>query len=151
MRRGLRLSHRRAHYRAFLGIADLTGTSRPRLRLQARETLRLIASAPLAHGGRRNREPPRHGSNAFPVPARETPATSSQLAPSSDQKSAGTMNLAKPGQPTAAISPLPVANVVPAKVAANPWRLGYVLSLAMATLMIGHFLLLAGGTRPTSE
>jgi hypothetical protein len=65
---------------------------------------------------------------------------------------------AQPGQVTAALSlgTLPPATIgsttltpTPAsQQGMNPWRLGYVLALALATIMIVQFLLLSGGTQP---
>jgi len=70
---------------------------------------------------------------------------------------------AQPGQATAALSlaapslgdlspaTLGSTTLTPTPVlqeGMNPWRLGYVLGLALATIMIVQFLLLSGGTQP---
>ena len=66
-----------------------------------------------------------------------------------DQKSV----FAQPGQAIAALSPAGLGSTVltpnpVSKDGMNPWRLGYVLGLAVATIMIVHFLLLSGGAQP---
>ena len=48
--------------------------------------------------------------------------------------------------------PLPAATTLPlAQTTMNPWRLAYVLGLALCTLMIAQFLLLSGGPHPEPE
>ena len=57
---------------------------------------------------------------------------------------------ARPGQKTADVAPLPVAAAAGTE-PLNPWRLAYVLALALSTVMIAQFLLLSGGSQPTAE
>ena len=85
---------------------------------------------------------------AIPVPAREAPPTSSQVLPESELLFATAT--VRPGEPTASVAAIPTASGRPS-VTSNPWRMGYVLLLAMASVMIGHFLLLAGGAHPAGE
>ncbi len=91
---------------------------------------------------------------SIPVPSRDTGSSNSSLTRENDQKiafAAQSGSGGKPGQPTASLSP----SLRPAALASlppmNPWRLAYVLFLALATLMIAQFLLLSGGPRPSTE
>lgn len=96
---------------------------------------------------------------SIPVPARDTGDSSSSARRDRDDKVAMTVvapsTPAKPGQPTAATVSTPVAGLPAGPVAAgeimNPWRLAYVLGLALSTLMIVQFLLLSGGAQPTGK
>jgi hypothetical protein len=114
---------------------------------------------------------------SIPVPSRET--GKSESSSSVDQDTEGKFSgaaafsdrdehelvmdensvFAQPGQATAALSlrTLPPATLgsttlTPTPVSQegmNPWRLGYVMGLALATIMILQFLLLSGGTQPS--
>lgn len=96
---------------------------------------------------------------SIPVPARDTGDSSSSVRRNRDDKVAMTVvapsTPAKPGQPTAATVSASVAAIPAGPVAAgemmNPWRLAYVLGLALSTLMIVQFLLLSGGAQPTGK
>ena len=92
---------------------------------------------------------------SIPVPARDTGSSNSSLTRESDQKFAliPSPDPLRPSRadPTADVSPLPMAAAVPSSQPMNPWRLAYVLSLALATVMIAQFLLLSGGSQPTVE
>ncbi len=95
---------------------------------------------------------------SIPVPARDTGSSSSALPSQSNRKvAASTVGFGKPGQRIAANAVPSVSTTVAAVLPMDPaqpmnsWRLAYVLSLAMATVMIAQFLLLAGGPQPTSE
>ena len=113
---------------------------------------------------------------SIPVPSRE--AGKSDSSSSVDQGPAGKFSgrdahsdreetelgldkrsvFAKPGQATAALSPAALSTAALGSTALTPnpvlkngmnsWRLGYVLSLAVATIMIVQFLLLSGGAQP---
>jgi hypothetical protein len=103
---------------------------------------------------------------SIPVPSRETGKSdsNSSLDRKSDSKLVGGFSasgggignggfgdegiLAKPGQPIAAIGPLATAQAPSSGQEMNPWRLTYVLGLALATVMIVQFLLLSGGAQP---
>ena len=108
---------------------------------------------------------------SIPVPSRETGKTeaSSSVDRETNDKFAGapaaTGNdenelgmgegsiVAKPGQATAALATaaLGTAALTPttdSQERMNPWRLGYVLALALATIMIVQYLLLSGGAQP---
>ena len=108
---------------------------------------------------------------SIPVPSRETGKTeaSSSVDRETDDKfadaPAATGNdenelgmgegsiVAKPGQATAALATaaLGTAALTPttdSQERMNPWRLGYVLALALATIMIVQYLLLSGGAQP---
>ncbi len=90
----------------------------------------------------------------IPVPARDTGTSSSSAVPKKSDQSlvAGPHSFTTPGKPTAAIAPAKVTAVAAAPAQPmNPWRLAYVLSLAMATIMIAQFLLLSGGPHPAGE
>lgn len=69
--------------------------------------------------------------------------------------SAATLGTATLGTATAGIAALPVAGpattIATVRLAPNPWRLAYVLGLALATCMIAQFLLLSGGPQPSPE
>jgi hypothetical protein len=92
---------------------------------------------------------------SIPVPSRDTGSNSSSVTRKSDQKFAALpvwrTSPAAAGRPTADVSPLPTAAAVPAMEPMNPWRLAYVLALALATVMIIQFLLLSGGSQRTAE
>jgi hypothetical protein len=89
---------------------------------------------------------------SIPVPAKDTGSSSSAIMPQSDQQLAAIPSGAvKPGQRTAAISTRGASTVALSTSTPNSWRLAYVLSLAIATLMIALFLLLSGGTQPTDQ
>ncbi len=89
---------------------------------------------------------------SIPVPARETGSSSSSIIRDADDQAvvaiptAGSM-----GPPTADAMPLPPAPAMPVAQSMNPWRLAYVLGLALCTLMIAQFLLLSGGPHPKPE
>ena len=86
---------------------------------------------------------------SIPVPARDTGSSSSAVQQQSDEQIAAGASFSQPGQPTASLSPaVAVTPAVASPAPMNSWRLAYVLSLAMGTLMIGQFLLLAGGPQP---
>jgi hypothetical protein len=91
----------------------------------------------------------------IPVPAKDPGASSSRVNRDSPFRFAASADLpaatGKTGQPTADLSPLPrVASAVSSE-PTNPWRLAYVLGLALATVMIAQFLLLSGGSQPTAS
>ncbi|MGI9469889.1 MAG: hypothetical protein ACR2NZ_00050 [Rubripirellula sp.] len=96
---------------------------------------------------------------SIPVPARDTTDSNSSVSRDRDDKVAvaigPTSTPARPGQPLAAAMPFSgkplAAAVVPAGELMNPWRLAYVLGLALATMMIVQFLLLSGGAQPTGK
>ena len=85
---------------------------------------------------------------SIPVPARDTGSSSSSVQEKSDRQFAAGARLSQPGKPTASLNPAVTATPVASPAPMNSWRLAYVLSLAMGTLMIGEFLLLAGGPQP---
>lgn len=86
---------------------------------------------------------------SIPVPARDTNSNSSAVTKESDQQFAAAGGLSRPGNPTASLSPAVAATPAPSSAAEmNPWRLAYVLSLAVGTVMIVQFLLLSGGPQP---
>lgn len=91
---------------------------------------------------------------SIPVPAKDTGSSDSSVRRGSQLKFAFSSDLpnlpAKPGQPTADASPVPVAAISAGPVA-NPWRLAYVVALALATVMIAQFLLLSGGSQPNAQ
>ncbi|TWT81762.1 hypothetical protein CA13_32150 [Planctomycetes bacterium CA13] len=90
---------------------------------------------------------------SIPVPAQDTGSSSSSIKQKNEAKIAAATDFdsnRKPsvGGPTASAEPFiasPLASSSPAVEAANPWRLVYVVSLALSTIMIGQFLLLSGG------
>jgi len=103
---------------------------------------------------------------SIPVPSRETGKTDSSSSvdreiddklssgsvfPSSGENELG-MNqgsvLAQPGQATAALGSTELGSTTGSESGMNPWRLSYVLGLALATIMIVQFLLLSGGAQP---
>ncbi len=89
---------------------------------------------------------------SIPVPATNSGSDSSAIEHKLDRRfAAAPATIAKPGQPTAAVSAAPQLAVVALAQPMNPWRLAYVLSLATATVMIAQFLLLAGGPKPTAD
>ncbi|MEM8665977.1 MAG: hypothetical protein AAGG48_00570 [Planctomycetota bacterium] len=103
---------------------------------------------------------------AIPVPARDTGSDTSSLDTkeasedpddtSDDELVASVSGLDVddqiPAGPTAALNPMPIGTMPAATVStANPWRLGYVLALAIVTIMIAQFLLLSGGPQPAPE
>lgn len=95
---------------------------------------------------------------SIPVPARDTGSSNSAVTRDSELKFAFSGDLpswpTSLGQPTAAVSPLPAAAISPSHTAIsgmNPWRLAYVLALALATVMIAQYLLLSGGSQPTPQ
>ena len=94
---------------------------------------------------------------SIPVPARDTGSSNSSLSKDSQLQYAFSGDLpswpTKPGQPTADLSPIPSAGISPSQAfnGMNPWRLAYVLALALATVMIAQFLLLSGGSQPTAQ
>ena len=95
---------------------------------------------------------------SIPVPARDTNSDTSQRVP--DDSDEGLVAVATmggsdvsgslPTGPTAGLVPVPSFAPPPSPVA-NPWRLAYVLALALVTIMIAHFLLLSGGKQPVAE
>ena len=103
---------------------------------------------------------------SIPVPSRETGKTeaSSSVDRETDDKfadaPAATGNdenelgmgegsiVAKPGQATAALGTAALTPTTDSQERMNPWRLGYVLALALATIMIVQYLLLSGGAQP---
>ena len=103
---------------------------------------------------------------SIPVPSRETGKTeaSSSVDRETDDKfadaPAATGNdenelgmgegsvVAKPGQATAALGTAALTPTTGSQEVMNPWRLGYVLALALATIMIVQYLLLSGGAQP---
>ncbi len=86
---------------------------------------------------------------SIPVPARDTNSNSSAVTKESDQQFAAGGGFSRPGKPTASLSPAVAATPAPSSAAEmNPWRLAYVLSLAVGTVMIVQFLLLSGGPQP---
>lgn len=95
---------------------------------------------------------------SIPVPARDTGSSSSSLQSDSDTELAAG-EIGEPGQPTAAVMAAPrrvgsaaaKAPLAAATEPTNPWRLAYVLSLAIGTVMIAQFLLLSGGPQPTEQ
>lgn len=94
---------------------------------------------------------------SIPVPARDTGSSSSAIPQDSDQKLAFPGDTsswpAKIGQQTASTSPLPTPAISSGDSinSLNPWRLAYVLALALATVMVAQFLLLSGGSQPTAQ
>jgi len=100
---------------------------------------------------------------SIPVPARDTGSKESSVRRSTDVSLARNLLLMKPGQATAAVRSMrsttvsitakPTAPLAQATTTAstNPWRLTYVLALALATIMIAQFLLLSGGSQPTRQ
>jgi len=92
---------------------------------------------------------------SIPVPSRDTGSSDTSVRRASDHKFAFNSDLppspVKPGQPTADVSPLRMAAAVSVNQPMNPWRLAYVLGLALATVMIAQFLLLTGGSQPTAQ
>ncbi len=95
----------------------------------------------------------------IPIPARETEPSTSSVEDESKEGLAAIATDTRPGDggstlpagPTASLAEVPqVADLVSGS-PANPWRLGYVLALAMASAMILQFLLLSGGPQPASE
>ncbi len=89
---------------------------------------------------------------SIPVPAKDTGANTSALPESSQQRLVALPIVRQPGQLTAeagkigAVQPPALAAAGPM----NPWRLVYVLSLALATVVIVQVLLLTGGAGPVS-
>jgi hypothetical protein len=108
---------------------------------------------------------------SIPVPARDTGSSDSAVDRKSDHRfAAGTPGAVSPpslpagkpdwsqaglvarfDQPTADRSPVPVAGAVASAQPMNPWRLAYVMAIALATVMIAQFLLLSGGSQPTAD
>ncbi len=91
---------------------------------------------------------------SIPVPSRDTGSSNSSVTRDNDQQivlHGDTSSPAKPGRPTADVAPLPTGLAIAAPQPMNPWRLAYVLGLALATVMIAQFLLLSGGSKPTAE
>jgi len=89
---------------------------------------------------------------SIPVPARETGSSSSSIIRDSDDKAVVAIpSLGSMGPPTADAMPLPAAAPLPVAQSMNPWRLAYVLGLALCTFMIAQFLLLSGGPHPKTE
>ncbi|TWU20466.1 hypothetical protein Pla52o_43440 [Novipirellula galeiformis] len=94
---------------------------------------------------------------AIPVPAKDTTGSSSSVIRKSKDRdyavlgpNAGDSSSRDRGSlagATAANSPVLAASFAArtGAVPANPWRLAYVVSLALSTIMIGQFLLLSGG------
>ncbi len=113
---------------------------------------------------------------SIPVPAKETTKPSTSVIPSGDESriasatlntlnssvtadsrevarfERGAINDNRPalGTLTAANTPFAAAPLASkaSTTPANPWRLAYVVSLALSTIMIGQFLLLSGGPAP---
>ena len=90
---------------------------------------------------------------SIPVPARDTGASSSSVIRDSvDRAIVAIPTDGATGPPTADALPLPAAApLAVASTTMNPWRLAYVLALAVGTLIIAHYLLLSGGPYPRSE
>jgi hypothetical protein len=87
---------------------------------------------------------------SIPVPAKDTSSDTSATPKKSDRQLAVLPIVRRPGQPTAALLPAIDAVPPPALVRAadlNPWRLVYVLALAIGTVVIGQLLLLTGPAR----
>lgn len=95
---------------------------------------------------------------SIPVPVRDTGSSDSAVRRAKAGKVARMPELKtgpnlQPGQATADATPLAVS-VKPAVAVAsamNPWRLAYVMGLALATLTIAQFLLLSGGSRSSAS
>ncbi len=88
----------------------------------------------------------------IPVPSRDTGSSSSSVIRDSNQRAVVAIPaMGSKGPPTADINALPTAPPVAQADPMNPWRLAYVLGLALCTLMIAQFLLLSGGPHPTAE
>lgn len=81
---------------------------------------------------------------SIPVPARDTGSSTSAVSEEKDQKLAAPAGFVKPADPGQNAAVPPVEST-------NSWRLAYVLSLAIFTIMIAQFLMLSGGTQPASE
>ena len=90
---------------------------------------------------------------SIPVPAKDTGSSTSAVSGNSKTRLAALPIVRQPGQLTAQAAQL--GEVHPAGLAVanqmNPWRLVYVVTLALATLVIIQLLLLTGGTRPGRE
>ncbi len=103
---------------------------------------------------------------SIPVPSRETGKTdaSSAVDRDSDSKLAAVSGTnrpdkpelgvhqgvvaVKPGEATAALASAAPLNMMELENGMNPWRLGYVITLALVTIMIVQYLLLSGGAQP---
>ena len=93
---------------------------------------------------------------SIPVPARDTGSSSSSFRRDAPERTiaatAGSSGVAF-GSATllapAVVAPTAMVAAVSAAEPMNPWRLAYVLALALATIMIAQFLLLSGGRQPT--
>jgi len=103
---------------------------------------------------------------SIPVPSRETEKSdsSSSIDRETDSKFSGGPAfsdvgqnelgmregsvLAEPGQATAALGSAALTPTTGSESGMNPWRLSYVIGLALATIMIVQFLLLSGGAQP---
>ncbi len=87
---------------------------------------------------------------SIPVPAKDTGSDTSAKPEKSDRQLVVLPIVRQPGQPTAELLPAIDAVSPPALVMAadlNPWRLVYVLALAISTVVIGQILLLTGPVR----
>jgi hypothetical protein len=88
----------------------------------------------------------------IPVPARDTGSSSSSVRRDTEDRLAVVLPApGAKGPPTADARPFPAAASLPVADAMNPWRLAYVMALALCTFMIAQFLLLSGGPQPTSD
>jgi hypothetical protein len=89
---------------------------------------------------------------SIPVPARDTGASSSSIIRDSDDRAVVAIPpFGSKGPPTADATGLQPTPGIPVTQAMNPWRLAYVLALALSTFMIAQFLLLSGGPHPKPE
>jgi hypothetical protein len=86
---------------------------------------------------------------SIPVPAKDTGSNTSALPNKSSQRLVALPIVRQPGQLTAQAVSIKPPTAAPGAAAArmNPWRLGYVLALALATVVIIQVLLLTGGAR----
>lgn len=90
---------------------------------------------------------------SIPVPARDTGASSSSIMRDSDDRVVAALPASggSKGPPTADANGLPATPAMAVSQSMNPWRLAYVLALALSTFMIAQFLLLSGGPHPNPE
>lgn len=85
---------------------------------------------------------------SIPVPAKDTGTNTSSALPSDDDDRLSALPIVRqPGQLTAQAGSVQTPRTVAAGGPMNPWRLVYVLGLALATVMIVQVLLLTGGAR----
>jgi hypothetical protein len=92
---------------------------------------------------------PSTGVPSVSVPSFSVPSVSVPTSLSAALKMGVSEGSSLPEGPTADLTSIrPVAAIPAAEAAMNPWRLAYVLVLALATIMIAQFLLLSGGSQP---